>query len=322
VVQIRRTARWLVLGVAAAMLSGSMTPAHALYRPFAGGSYWNRPLPKDAPRHRDSAAIMRFLRADNDTNYIRLAGATETGEWGMPIYWPGKSAPIYDVGRNCSVDQPREFNRVRIPRGARPDHTADAAMTVVDRNRGITYGFHHARYDREHDRWTTCGGTVYYLDSNGLHGDLRASDDERNRGHRGIPPTVMAVRYDEVRAGRIDHILKIAVHTTACRHVFPMIDDECGTWHEDAPPEGTRIRIRPGVNLERLHLSPSAMVIAKALKRYGAIIGDQSGGPIVLKLENTVAERRGFLWEGRLTPTSLEHIPLSAFEVIAPGYRP
>ncbi len=311
------------LGVSAAVLAVSMAPAaHAVYRPFVDRSYWNRSLPNDAPRHPDSARIIDFLRVDNDTNYIRLAGATPTGEWGMPIYWPRREAPVYDVGRNCSVEQPREFNNVRIPRGARPDPTNDAAMTIIDRNRGVAYGLHHARYDRKNDRWTSCGGTVYYLASNGLHGDLRASDEKRNRGHRGVPPTISAVRFDEVRAGSIDHILKIAVNRTACRHVFPMIDSECGTTNRYAPPEGIRIRIRPGVNLERLHLSPAALVIARALKRYGAIIGDQSGGPIVLKLENTVAEGRGFLWKGILTPTSLERIPLRYLEVLAPGYRP
>jgi hypothetical protein len=314
--------RWIVFGVSATLMAGALSPAQAVYRAFPDRSYWNRPLPKDAPRHPDSAQMIRYLREHNDTNYIRLGGATETGEWGMPIYWPRRSAPVYDVGKNCPTDQPAEFNRVRIPRGARPDPTSDAAMTIVDRIRGVAYGFHRARYDRDHDRWTACGGTVYYLDSNGLHGDLRASDDERNRGHRGIPPTTMAVRYDEIVAGRIPHMLKIAVSATACRHVFPMIENECGTTHRYAPPEGTRIRIKPGFDLERLHLSPGAMVIARALKRYGAIIGDQSGGPVVLKLENTIAERRGFLWEGLLTPTSLEKIPLGAFQVIAPGYRP
>jgi hypothetical protein len=296
--------------------------AQAVYRSFSDRSYWNRALPTDAPRHRHSAEMMRFLLEDNDTNYIRIAGVTSTGEWGMPVYWPSKAAPIYDVGKNCPTAQPPEFDRVRIPRGARPDPTSDAAMTVIDRARGIVYGFHHTRYNRDLDRWTSCGGTVYYTGSNGLHGDLRASNERRNRGHRGIPPTVAAVRWDEIKAGAIKHVLKIAVNRTACKHVFPMIDDECGAWHRYAPPEGTRIRIRPGVHLNQLHLSPAAMVIARALQRYGAVIGDQTGGPIVLKAENTIAERRGYLWKGVLSPTSLQHIPLRYFEVIAPGYKP
>jgi len=317
-----RRVRWAALAAVVAVAAASVAPATALYRPFVDHSYWNRALPKDAPRHANSAAIIDFLRSDNDTNYIRLAGTTSTGEWGMPAYWPSLSAPVYDVGNNCSVDQPPQFNKVRIPRGARPDPTNDGAMTVVDLHRGIAYGFSEAHYFKDTNRWTSCGGTVYYLGSNGLHGALLASDEVRNRGHRGVPPTVAFVRYREIQAGSIEHVLKIAVNTTACRHVFPMIDDECGTTQRYAPAEGTRIRIKPGVDLYRLHLSPAALVIARALKRYGAIIGDQTGGPIVLKVENTVAERRGFLWKGVLSPTSLQKIPLKYFEVIAPGYRP
>ena len=64
------------------------------------------------------------------------------------------------------------------------------------------------------------------------------------------------------------------------------------------------------------------MTIARALQRYGAYVGDQSGGPVALKLENTIAEGRGFLWDDILDPRSLEAIPLSAFEVVDRGWRP
>jgi hypothetical protein len=320
---MRGRTRAVAVAVLTAILAGSAgTPAMSAYRAFSDGSFWNRALPADAPRHPYSDQIIAFLRADNDTDYISLAGTTETGQWGMPIYWSDDTSPTYDIGKSCTRDQPPEFNQVRIPRGAKADPTDDAAMTIVDRGRGMVYGLHHARYDATNDRWTSCGGTVYYLRSNGLHGDLYASDDARNRGHRGVPPTVSFVRFDEVRFGAIDHVLKIAVHRTKCRHVFPMIDDECGTWQSYAPPEGTRIRIKPWVDLSKLHLSPAALVIARALKRYGAIIGDQTGGPISLKVENTIAEGEGFRWDGKLAADSLANVPLRLFEVVEPGYRP
>jgi hypothetical protein len=161
---------------------------------------------------------------------------------------------------------------------------------------------------------------VYYLSSNGLHGTLPESDQARNYGHRGVPPTVFAVTLEEVRAGAIHHMLKIAVPHTKCAHVFPMVRDECGTWADAAPPEGTRIRIKPTVFLPGLGLSPAALVVARALKRYGAVIGDQSGGSTILKVENTVAERRGWEWHGLLNEKSLAAIPLRDFVVIQPGF--
>lgn len=318
----RRAIAALLLAVSITGPVAAAVPASAAYQPFSETSYWNQPLPSGAPRHAYSAEIIRFLQADNDNNFIRLAGATEEGLWGMPIYWANSTSPVYDIRSNCSLGQPPEFDKVRIPRGARPDPTSDAAMTVYDRERGKVFGLWHARYDATLDRWSACGGTVYYLPSNGLHGDLAASNQTRNRGHRGLPPSTWAVRYDQVKAGAIDHVLKIAVNTTKCHHVFPMVGNECGTTSSYAPPEGTRIRIKQNIDLTTYGLSPAALVIARALKRYGAVIGDQTGGPVILKLENTVAERRGWLWKGVLHPESLARIPLGAFEVIAPGYNP
>jgi len=50
------------------------------------------------------------------------------------------------------------------------------------------------------------------------------------------------------------------------------------------------------------------------------IIATTSGGPVALKIENTVAEGRGFLWNGVLEPRSLSAIPLSAYEVVDRGW--
>jgi hypothetical protein len=191
-------------------------------------------------------------------------------------------------------------------------------MTVYDVDKGLVYAFRHASFSS--NTWSSCGGTAYYLNSNGLDGILAESDEIRNFGHRGVPPSTYAVRYDEVSQGAIDHVLKIAVHHTADEYVFPMTGHENGSTNPYAPPEGTRIRIKPSVDLSRLGLSPGARVVATALQKYGAVIGDQSGGQINLKVENTVAEGRGQLWSGVLETESLSSINLDMYEVIQLGY--
>ena len=55
------------------------------------------------------------------------------------------------------------------------------------------------------------------------------------------------------------------------------------------------MRIKASIDLETLGLSQEALVIARALQRYGFYFGD-SGGTTALKLENTRAEGRGQLW--------------------------
>ena len=320
--------RWfrLMLGglIGSFLLMSSIPPhlrAQVPLSAFSRSSYWNTPLPKNAPVDPASRAILRFLRRHSAGNFIRLGGTDPTGEWGMPIYSARDGDPVYDVANNCSLRMPPEFDHVRIPAGAAADPTSDAAMTVYDEGLGYVFAFWHARFDADGDTWSSCGGTVYYLGSNGLDGKLRRSDEPRNTGHRGLPPPTWAVRLDEIEAGSIDHVLKIAVPATKCRHVFPMVADECGTRAAHAPPEGTRIRIKPGVDLARFHLSSAALVVARALKRYGAIIGDQTRGKINLKVENTVAEGEGWGWRGVLGHRSLSNIPLRSFQVIRLGYR-
>lgn len=289
---------------------------------FGSTSYWNTALPADVPLDPDSTAMIAWLQGDNVGNYIRLGGTGSNGLWGNPVYWSRDGDPTYHVINTCRFAQPPEFAQIRIPKGAASDATSDSAMTVYDTQKGLVYGLWKASYDAALDRWSACGGAVYYLNSNGLDHEAAGSDEPRNNGHRGLPPSTYAVLFDDIRHGAINHVLKISVNHTGCAFVFPMVGDECGTTAALAPPEGTRVRIKPSVDLSRLGLSPAAMVIARALQRYGAVIGDQSGGPATLKVENTTAEGRGQLWTGILNADSLHAIPLDAFEVIRPGWRP
>ena len=100
-----------------------------------------------------------------------------------------------------------------------------------------------------------------------------------------------------------------------------MVGSDGVSTNPSAPPEGARLRIKPKIDLKKLDLSPAALVIARTLQRYGAVIGDQSGGNVNLKVENTVAEGLGQRWQGVLSANSLSAIPLGAYEVVELGYR-
>jgi hypothetical protein len=316
--------RKLVLVALVVFLAQTSTSAHASTRPYRGftaNSYWNTPLPRGAPIARNSSKIIAYLKQTNDRNHVRLAGTTRNGAWGMPIYWGHGTDPVYDVANKCSWRQPPELSKVHIPLRARPDPTGDSAMVVYNRGYGKVFHLWRASYTRRKPHWHACG-SVYYLKSNGLAGNVAGSNQRRNRGHLGIPPTITAIRLAEVRDRAIRHVLWMHVHHVKCGYVWPMNGTQCSTRATYAPPDGTRIRIKPSVDLTRLHLSRAELTVARALKRYGAIIGDQSGGSIIIKVENTVAERRGFKWKGVLSTDSLSPIPLRYFQVIRLGWRP
>ncbi len=265
---------------------------------------------------------MRFIESHSSPDYVTFPGAGGEGVWGNPIYQAKPGDPSYAVRNSCSFHQPPEFSSMRIPTGANPDPSSDGAMTVYDRQNGVVYGLWHTRFDAASRTWSACGGAVYYLYSNGLEGTLPQSNEKRNFGHRGAPPTTYAVTLEEIRSGSIDHALKLAINLTSHHFVFPMVGSDGNSNDPNAPPEGARIRIDPSIDLSQLNLSPAALTVATALQTYGAIIGDQDGGPTALKLENTVAEGLGQKWDHLLGKESLAKLPLQDYEIVALGYDP
>lgn len=291
---------------------------------FAADSWWNTPLPVGAPSEPAATAILDYLRTapESGGGCLSLAGAGDS-HWGQPIYEAGPSDPSYAV--QGLTDPLPELAHLRIPLGAGAAENNDRSMTVYDREKGYVVALTGAAYDAAQDVWSAQGATVTYLDSNGLHAATGLSDDPRNLGsHRGNNGAVMAVELDEVRSGAIDHVLKAASGPeVAERFVFPMVGSDGDYIGSDpaVPPQGLRLRIKPGVDLAALDLPPAALVIARALQQYGFYIGD-SGGTTALKLENTRVQGRGQLWT--VDADVLCELPFTPdfWDVVAAGYDP
>lgn len=292
------------------------------YRAFASTSWWNTPIPRDAPQHQDETAVLDYLRTaeDNGGGYLRLAGAGDN-DWGQPVYWAGAGDQEYDVQWDDARRAP-ELDHLRIPKNTRAAPTSDGALTLFDIERGYVVAMTRAVYTTATDTWSVDGATVTYLASSGLDRRVSKASDQRNRGsHRGNTGATMMARLDEVRAGRIDHVIKISVGpSTNVRNVFPMVGSD-GKSTTSPLLQGMRIRIRPEVDLAALGLQPEAMVIAQAAQRYGVYFGD-SGGNTTLKLENTRAEGRGQLWN--VSADALAGLPFTDqfWDVLTEGYDP
>jgi hypothetical protein len=295
------------------------------YRAFTPDSWWNTPLPSEVPVNPEADEILEYLSTapESGGGCLKLAGAGES-HWGHPIYWAEPGDPVYDLQGIARVPG-EEIDSIRIPRSARPASNNDGTMSIFDLERNYVVALTNAVYDPGTREWSAIGASVTYLDSNGLHAETGRSDDPRNHGtHRGNNGATMAVRWDMVQAGEIDHVLKIAAGPEVSdRFVFPMVGSD-GDYHGTdpaVPPSGLRLRIKPSVDLEALHLSDQALVIARALQEYGAYIGD-SGGVTALKLENTMAEGRGQLWD--VTATDLCGLPFGSeyWDVLDEDYDP
>jgi hypothetical protein len=298
------------LGTAAHRPSQSSTGAVSTVtgtRPFQPTSYWNTKLGK-APHSRHSAAwIKDSLHASHTQNYLKLV----LGDWGMPVYRSRASDPLYRITSSGHTI------KVHIPARARPMAADDAAMVIIDRATLQVVSLQGAKY--ANGKWTAAGLSRYGYQSNGIAGGLPGGR-RANFGHRGLPGSVRAVTKAEIQRGKIRHRLEVYWWETASSTpegpsaYFPMTGSESGK--TGIVPEGAVIRLKPSVDLDTLHLSPSARVIARALQKYGAVVGDNSGTGNNLKLQ------AGVNWTGLLNKDSLKNIPWSDFVFVKGGYRP
>ena len=141
-------------------------------------------------------------------------------------------------------------------------------VKFFDEDKGYVVALYHAAYNASTDTWTAGGGAVTYLGSNGFHVKTGQADDRRNTGSmRGNNGATMMARYDEVSAGAIQHVLKIASGPeVSSRFTLPMVNSDGSSTNPAAPPQGLRLRIKPSVNLDAMKLDPQARVIAKAMQ--------------------------------------------------------
>ncbi|MBA3232493.1 MAG: hypothetical protein H0T17_00880, partial [Propionibacteriales bacterium] len=168
-------------------------------------------------------------------------------------------------------------------------------------------------------RWTATGVSRYYLGSHGITQGL-ANGTKGNLGHRGIPSPMQSVSKREVRRGAINHRLEVYWWETAATTpqgpdaYFPMSNSESGK--NGVVPEGIVVRIKRSVDLKARHMSPAARVVARALQKYGAVVGDNSGSGNNLKLQSNAN------WTGMLNQDSLSSIHWKDYVFVKGGYRP
>lgn len=103
----------------------------------------------------------------------------------------------------------------------------------------------------------------------------------------GIAAAGGSVGILEAQDGVIDHALYLSIvyprrydqfsYPANRSDGFIQTGDGYGINTEDALMEGQRVRLDPTLNLATLGLSPFGLMLAKALQKYGAIVGDKTG---------------------------------------------
>ena len=182
--------------------------------------------------------------------------------------------------------------------------TGDRHVLVVDRDRWKLYELYDAHPVDGGRRWRAGSGAVFDLRTGASRPKGWTSADAA-----GLPILPGLVRYEEVKAGHIDHALRFTVSRTRRAYVFPARHFASSDPSPALPPMGMRVRLKRSFDVSRF--PPQARVVLVALQRYGMVVADNgsdwylSGAP----------DRR---WSDDQLGT-LKTVPGSAFEVVRMG---
>lgn len=315
-------------------------------RLFAADSFWNQPLPEQPALATEQDRWLELLRwcAPQTGMHINLHA------WTVPVHDVDARTPRITMRRRFALlrdgllprdDEPLEgwsflvharpslhdghplghgpgFGPlVPMPAGAAPDGEVDAHLALVDWEEGWAWDMWGVRR-LDDGGWCSFTGMRYRIDGDGvfspdavapadgesihLHGPSRAS---------GLPAIAGLIMRHEIDAGAIEHKLCFACSAPAqLQHCFP------ARWTDGSIPggipEGAVLQLDPDLDLDAFRLKSAARVVARALQRYGAVLGDFAGG-VTLYGEGAPADG----WAGLLAEDDLAAIPFDRYRLLA-----
>jgi hypothetical protein len=294
-------------------------------RVFPPDNPWNTDISR-WPVHPNSAAIVasigndKPLRYNTDMSYVFVPPGQKKIDVALVEYPDESDKGPYPVPENTPIEGwPAWFRRdadqkltLEEVQRDKLNQGGDRHAIVVDPHAGMLYEFYQmkrtdqARGGRKaHEpRWQCACAAIFNLKSNDLRPDGWTSADAAGLA---IYPAV--IRYDELKAGQIQHAMRVTVRNTRRAYVPPATHFASRKTEENLPRMGERRRLKSDYDISRF--SPEVQTILKGLKQYGMLVADNG---IEWAISCAPDERIPVLHE------ELRRVKGSAFEVVeAPG---
>jgi hypothetical protein len=268
-----------VLAAAVVLVAGGLAPAIAsssgagAERATAGPREYSCPIfPASNPLNQD---ISRAPVDPNSASYIAAIGAAghlhadfgTNPSYGIPYTVVGPRQPKVPI-RFSEFGEESNPGPYPVPAGAPVEgagEEGDRHVLVLQKGTCKLYELYAAR--RSGAGWEAGSGAVFNLRSNALRPEGWTSADAA-----GLPIFPLLVRYPEVQTGRIDHALRVTVQSTQRGYIHPATHFASDSSDPSLPPMGLRLRLKAGFSLAGYH--GQALVVLRALKRYGLIVAD------------------------------------------------
>jgi hypothetical protein len=258
-----------LLGCALVALVVVAAPARAAERPFSPTSVWNAALSDRTPIDAKSSDYVNRL-----VRLVSVRGAyMNTTRYSTPVYTVPADQPAVPVTLdNTQSSLADAFAAVPIPGGARPAAGTDGNMVVWQPSTDTMWEFYRASL--QPDGWhTVYGGRM--TDVSTSPGFFAGANRRWGATATSLPLLGGLIRLDELEAGHIDHALAIALpEVKANVYSWPAQRTDGSSFHPNAIPEGARFRFSPGLDLDKLEMSPVVRMLAEAVQKYGMIVRD------------------------------------------------
>src|SRR3954451_16469855 len=176
---------------------------------------------------------------------------------------------------HVAFDYADESDQVRYPLGTDSKIEGGSGPTghrhvlVVNKDTCRLYelfNVHHTSHG-----WTAGSGATWSLKSDRLRPAGWTSADAA-----GLPILPGLLRWDEVRAGHLDHAIRFTTTVTDRRFPWPARHQAGSVSNRNYPPMGARFRLRAGFPISSYR--KDTQVVLRAMKHYGLVLAD-NGSP-------------------------------------------
>jgi hypothetical protein len=255
------------------------------FRFFSPDSFWNRPLPPDAPIDRRSAAMVRHFNLQIDAERARAGGPhINSSRWSVPVYRVPAGQPTVRVAvtRDRAPDLQAAWEAVPMPTGAAPAAGTDGHMVVWQPSSDRLWEFW--RISQGPLGWTAVwGGAMRDVSgSSGVYGPGSWPGATSSWGGSASSISLAGglITLEDLRRGVINHGLAFSSpEVRATWFTSPAERTDGSSRNPLALPEGAHLRLDPKLDLKKLHLPRLTLMIARAAQRYGMVL--RSGSAIV-----------------------------------------
>src|SRR5688500_8905997 len=246
-------------------------------------------FPKDNPWHADVSKWKRHpnsdkivasigtdkpLRYNIDMAYVFVPPSQKKAEVKIVEYPDESDKGPYPVPDNLPLEGwPAYYSRARADKKLSLDDVqrdklgigGDRQSIVVDPTAGRLYEFFGMK--RTDEGWQAGCAAIFDLKTNKLRPDGWTSADAA-----GLPIFPAVIRYDEIKAGVIDHAMRVTVRNTQRAYVYPAAHFASQKTDPDLARMGERLRLTASVGVSGF--APPAQTLRKALKKHGVLGAD------------------------------------------------